>query len=208
MSFLFGLLLFSSKISIYPFFIISTYFLVFSMVLFILRVFTLTSWNKFITAVRSLSGSFIIYVSFPIKVEIFLVLTVPVNFRLYSVYFNYYSMRLWVLFKSQGEYWIIFALEDSQRGWIQSIISNHSLWVVISLLILFQRLCFLPGAVLCVDSGQSNSKSLASYLGWDPYIHSLGMSLGIHEQPNVILPLNHLSGLLLFSPLARNLVLY
>ena len=127
MSFLFGLLLFSSKISIYPFFIISTYFLVFSMVLFILRVFTLTSWNKFITAVRSLSGSFIIYVSFPIKVEIFLVLTVPVNFRLYSVYFNYYSMRLWVLFKSQGEYWIIFALEDSQRGWIQSIISNHSL---------------------------------------------------------------------------------
>ena len=73
---------------------------------FILRVFTLTSWNNFITAVRSLSGYFIIYVSFPIKVEIFLVLSVPVNFRLYSVYFNYYSMRLWALFKSQGEYWI------------------------------------------------------------------------------------------------------
>ena len=77
------------------------------MLLFILRVFTLTSWNNFMKAVRSLSGSFIIYVSFPIKAEIFLVLTVPVNFRLYSVYFNYYSMRLWVLSKSQGEYWIL-----------------------------------------------------------------------------------------------------
>ena len=59
-----------------------------------------------------------------------------------------------------------------------------------------------------MDSGQSNSKSLASYLGSDPYIHSLGMSLGIHEQPNGILPLNHLPGLLLFTPLARNLGLY
>ena len=59
-----------------------------------------------------------------------------------------------------------------------------------------------------MEDGQSNSKSLASYLGSDPYIHSLGMSLGIHEQPNGILPLDHLPGFLLFSLLARNWGLY
>lgn len=49
------------------------------------------------------------------RVEIFLILSMPRNFGLYLRYFDYYVVRFWVLFKYVGNV-DIFVSADNQAG--------------------------------------------------------------------------------------------
>lgn len=57
----------------------------------------------------------------------------------------------------------------------------------------------------CLAAGLGQSTSQCSSQGSDPRVCTLRVSLGAHEQPDRTLPFNCLPGLLLFSPLARNM---